>query len=105
MRKVDFSAQQHTGADHVLSRNWRSTTASLAPNRSRPQIRNGSGPILSFRIELIKSFSCFTLHPLAPLAHFIGETLSILRDVFEDNFVQQYGNRIEIARECICSNA
>ena len=51
------------------------------------------------------SFSASLLDPLAPFADFIGETLAVLGDVFEDDLVEQHGHGVEVAGEGVGTHA
>ena len=86
-------------------RHFCATTRPFAHHCARPQISNRRRSVRVFGIELGQFFFGFLFDPRAPLAHFVGELLAVFRDVFEYDFVEQYGNRIEIAGEGICAYA
>ncbi len=62
-----------------------------------PNIGNRHGPVRITRIELCEFLLCFEPNPFPPLPHFNSEAFAMLWNIFEDDFVQQDGNRIEVA--------
>ena len=45
------------------------------------------------------------LDPLPPFPDFIGETLTVFRDVFKDDFVEQDGHGVEVAGKGVRSHS
>jgi len=72
---------------------------------ARPEVGNGRRAVWVFWVELGQFLLGFPFNPVAPFADFISETLAILWDVFEDDFVEQDGNGIEVAGEGIGAHA
>ncbi|TSE34581.1 hypothetical protein Tfont_02610 [Tepidimonas fonticaldi] len=92
-------------AGRPKQRHLRSATWSFTLNGSRPEVGNGRRPVRVLRVELCQFLFRFLLDPGAPLAHLVGQPLAVLRDVFEDDLVEQDGNRVEVAGEGIGPHA
>ena len=74
-------------------------------NRPRPEIGDRRRAVRVLGIELGQFLLGFALDPLAPFADFVGEALAVFRDVFENDFVEQHGDWIEVAGEGVRAHA
>ena len=71
----------------------------LHTESSRPEIGDWRRAIYILGIKLSELLSGFALYPLSQFADFVGKTLAVFRNVFEDDFVQQHWHGIKVARK------
>src|SRR6266511_785048 len=91
--------------ERSYDRDFCTTSWTFTANCPRPEIGDRRRAIRVFGIEIGQFPLGFALNPLAPIADFIGEALPILRDVFENDLVEQDGDWVEVAGEGVRAHA
>lgn len=84
---------------------FRAAAGAFALDGARPEVGDGRRAVGVRRVELGQFLLRFVLDPVTPCADLIGEALTVLRDVFEHDLVEQDGDGIEVARKGIRAHA